>query len=430
MGQEIIGKFADQYRPRYLSWEERLDLMQGFQQRVYAELSRIEEFYARYHDKLTIVASAETKEELRELHQDLNQLALEGFLESYSVRGTHEICSTYRDKITERLLVLVEGEMVQEGFGPPPTPYAWLTMGSDGRREQTLFTDQDNLLAYRYEEKGAEQLWELDKRAGMKLAKIDVGEIPSTPKKRDILDGYYEIFSQKMVDRLDEVGIERCKGEVMPTNKKWRGNLADWKERVEGKIKYGTGILASLDLIILLDLRYVGGDQGVAEELISLVNERIGEDSAFLNEMARSAVLMSVPLGLFKRFVTERSGEHKGKLNLKLGGWAPMVLIVRVLAKRYKVSPTNTMERIRGLREAEILDEKFAAELKEAYYVLVKHRLLHQVELIRQGLEGDNYIDPHRLSEGDQAELKDALRKVEGLQKLAHNIFFAGGTVA
>ncbi|MBW2038261.1 MAG: hypothetical protein JRI46_01470 [Deltaproteobacteria bacterium] len=429
MGQKIIGKFSEEYCPRYLTWEERLDLLQGLQQRVSEEIGRIEEFQTKYHDRLATVASAGTVGELKELHQDLNQLTLKGFLESYSVRGTHELCSAYRDKITERLLVLVQEEMVQEGFGPLPTPYAWLTMGSNGRREQVLFTDQDDLLVYRYEERGVEQLWKLEEGIRGKLVKIDIGETPTPPKKRDILNGYYEIFSRKMVQRLDEIGIEKCKGGVMPSNEKWRGSLMDWKERVEGKVNYDTGILTTLDLIILMDLRYVGGDQGLAEELISSVNEHIEENQALLNEMVRSAIFMPIPLGLFNRFITERSGEHKGKLNLKLGGWAPLVLIVRILARRHRLSPTNTMQRIKELRELDVFTAKFAAELQEAYYVLVKHRILHQVELIREGMGNDNYIDPYSLSDEEQAELKDSLRRVEALQKRAHNIFLAGGVM-
>ncbi len=429
MSQEIIGKFAEEYIPRYLTWEERLNLLQRLQDRVGEEIERIEGFRSRYGEKLALVSSAKTVEGLKDLHNDLNQLALEGFLESYSVRGIHELCSTYRDKIAERLLVLVEEEMVKEGFGPPPTPYAWLAMGSDGRREQTLFADQDNLLVYKYEKGGVQQLLDLEERTKGKLVKINMGEFPTAVDKWDILDGYYEIFSRKMVQRLDEVGIEKCKGGVMPSNEKWRGSLTDWKERVKGKVRYGTGILNTLDLIILMDLRYVGGDKGLAEELTSFVNEHVRENPSLLGEMIRSATLMPVSLGLFKRFVTERSGQHKGKLDLKVGGWAPLVLIVRILAKKHNLSSTNTMERIKGLREAKVFTAKFAADLQEAFYVLIKFRLLHQAELIREELRNNNYIDPYRLSDGEQAELKDALRRVEALQRWAHNLFFAGGTM-
>jgi len=382
MGADIVGKFNDRYILRNLTWTERIDLLQALQQRVSAELWRLEAYERRYCEALAMVEAAATVSQLADVYRQCNQLALEGFLESYSVRGAHQLCSDSREKITQRLLAQVEGEMVEEGFGPPPSPYAWFAVGSDGRRENTLFADQDDLLSYRYEETGVQKLLSLKGKIWERLVVLN-GDGGARWTKQNLLDGYYQIFSHKMMGRLDEVGIKRCEGGVMPST--------------------------------------------LGDELVSFVNTHVASDSELLTEMIRPAILMAVPIGFFKRFITEKTGEHKGKLNLKLGGWAPLVLIVRIFAKKYGLTTTNTMERIEGLRDAEVLSPEFAGELQEAYYALLKNRFLHQVELMSKGLDNDDYLDPETLSDVAQEELREALRKVEALQKLANRVFIMGG---
>jgi len=426
MGADIVGKFKDRYILRNLTWTERIDLLQALQQRVSAELWRLEAYERRYCEALAMVEAAATVSQLADVYRQCNQLALEGFLESYSVRGAHQLCSDSREKITQRLLAQVEGEMVEEGFGPPPSPYAWFAVGSDGRRENTLFADQDDLLSYRYEETGVQKLLSLKGKIRERLVVLN-GDGGARWTKQNLLDGYYQIFSHKMMGRLDEVGIKRCEGGVMPSNRKWRRSLHQWQEIIKGKVEHGRGDLTTLELIILMDLRCVAGDQSLGDELVSFVNTHVASDSELLTEMIRPAILMAVPIGFFKRFITEKTGEHKGKLNLKLGGWAPLVLIVRIFAKKYGLTTTNTMERIEGLRDAEVLSPEFAGELQEAYYALLKNRFLHQVELMSKGLDNDDYLDPETLSDVAQEELREALRKVEALQKLANRVFIMGG---
>ena len=105
-----------------------------------------------------------------------------------------------------------------------------------------------------------------------------------------------------------------------------------------------------------------------------------------------------------------------------------MVLIVRVMAKTYGVKETNTFDRIKALEEREVLNPRFAMDLQEALYILMKLRISHQRELLLKGLPSDdNYIDPYKLPEGEQKELRFAIKKVEELQKLANEIYFGGG---
>ncbi len=85
---------------------------------------------------------------LRAIHDELNGLELERFLKIQSVAALHASCTEYRDILAGRALELVEQEMTSGGKGRPPVAYAFCSMGSDGREEQTLITDQDYLIVY------------------------------------------------------------------------------------------------------------------------------------------------------------------------------------------------------------------------------------------------------------------------------------------
>ena len=184
----------------------------------------------------------------------------------------HDLLRIVRDGITIKVLKLVEDEMVGEGYGHPPTNYVWAGLGSEGRDEQTLTTDQDNMIAY-----------------------SDAGEV---------VDRYFETFTGKAVDRLSEVGFERCKGGVMASTEKWRGSLTDWKKRLEQRIVYEAGIFESLDVIILTDARTVAGDKNLLPQLLEWFFEFLTENKMVMKDFYTSAVLMPTALSFFGDFKT------------------------------------------------------------------------------------------------------------------------------
>ncbi len=111
----------------------------------------------------------------------------------------HDLFRIVRDRLTSRVLTLVEEEMAASGFGRPPSGYCWIGLGSEGRDEQTFLTDQDNMLVY------------------------------DGPGRRNGPAGgsgaLLREFSGRVMERLAEVGFEKCKGGIMPSNQKWRGSV-------------------------------------------------------------------------------------------------------------------------------------------------------------------------------------------------------------
>ncbi len=418
-----IDELFQRYQPDHLTGSEQLDVLRGFQDILGREISRLKALENRFSDLIAKVGQAETIQEVRNLHCDLTALTIQVFQKTGSVRNLQEKCTRFRQEITHRLIGFVEKQMLEEAYGPPPSAYVWISMGADGRREQTILTDQDSLLVYQDIPRSRQRF---EAEAYKKLIRRDIRESPLEASQVDLVDSYFEIFSRKMVNCLDQVGIKRCVGGVMPTNEKWRDSLQDWIDRLRQKIKYGSGTITVLDLIILMDARSNAGDRALGGQFVGRLRDLIEKTPSIQAEIAKSAVLMPVALGFLRRFKTERSGHHRGKFNLKLKGWAPLVLTLRALAVKYGIDGTNSFERISALEVLGLISPTIARGLEKAYRLLLSIHIRKQIESIKLGRRFDNFFDPATLSEEEQTQLKDSLLRVEVLQKLAHNVFFPG----
>jgi CBS domain-containing protein len=333
-------------------------------------------------------------QELRTIHDELNQIEMERFLMTYSVSALHHSCTHYRDVLARRAMALVTEEMASAGRTTPDLPYALISMGSDGREEQTLITDQDYLIVYG--DGGGEEA-----------------------------DRYFVDYSTLLVDRLEEAGFKRCTGDIMPTNQTWRGSLSQWHKRLLAIVRYEIEDYAKnmMDLIVLSDARYVAGDRSLAEKLVSTIRNMEREYSRVLWGMAKAATEMKLALGFMKRLWTESSGEHKGEFNLKLLAWAPLVMNVRILSINQGIPATNTVERITLLENEGSFSASMASDLREAYHVLTKHRILLQVRVIK-GIQNDSYhINPYELPAEERERIRYALIRIDELQKMIHTNF-------
>lgn len=328
---------------------------------------------------------------LKGVHDALNALEMERFLKTLSVPALHKNCTEYRDVLAGRALELVAQEMESSGKGAPPLSFALISMGSDGREEQTLITDQDYLVVY--EDGGGEAA-----------------------------DDYFREFSELLVERLAEVGFKKCTGDIMPSNPTWRGSLSQWKKRLLAIVRYEFADYAKnlMDLIVLSDARYVAGDRELASNLVRSIRSLQQDYFHVLWGMAKAATEMKVALGFLKRLWTEGSGEHKGEFNLKLLAWAPLVMNVRILAINQAVPATSTLQRIELLEKEKSFSTTMAGGLKDAYHILTRHRILLQIKVIK-GIAKDSYhLNPYQLPTAERERIRHALLRIEELQKTIH----------
>lgn len=378
---------------RYCTVNEITEALQQIREDLVVVRRKFEVWDAQSALQQGLIESSDANK-LKQLHVELNRIELERFIAAESVGNLHRSCTHYRDLLAERALQIVTEEMSADGHGAPPVPYALISMGSDGRNEQTLITDQDYLIVY-----------------------DDGGE--------EAADTWFAEFGNRLVDCLESAGFKRCTGDIMTSNPTWRGSYKQWRKRLFAIVRYEVEDFAKnmMDLIVLSDARFVGGDRQLGEKLIELIRNMEKEHFQVLWSMARAATEMKLALGFMRRLWTEPSGDHRGELNVKLLAWAPLVMNVRILAISQGMAATNTVQRINCLEQEGSFSSEMASGLREAYDILTHHRILLQIKQIK-GIQKDSYyLDPLMLESDEREQLRQAVIRVEELQKMIHTNF-------
>jgi signal-transduction protein with cAMP-binding, CBS, and nucleotidyltransferase domain len=375
----------------FLEPAETRQLLSLFRDTINQEIAITAGLDNTYQRLLASIPMTSDPSRLMQTHDELNSLEMERFLNDMSVAALHRNCTEYRDLLAKQSLRLVETECELQGNGPVPCPYALISMGSDGREEQTLITDQDYLIVYAN----------------------GFGE--------DV-DRYFTAFSELLMERMADIGFKKCTGGIMPSNPTWRGSLSQWNRRLLAIVRYEFEDYAKnlMDLIVLSDARYVSGDRDLANQLIATIRGLQQDYFQVLWGMAKAATEMKLALGFLKRLWTEGSGEHKGEFNLKLLAWAPLVMNIRILAINRLVAATNTVQRIEQLQQDRSISATMAKGLITAYLVLTKHRILLQIKVIK-GIQNDSYhLNPYHLPTEEREQIRQALLRIEELQKMIH----------
>jgi CBS domain-containing protein len=308
--------------------------------------------------------------------------------ESAGVFDIGRIVAELNDRLVCRALELVVTDLEARGQGRPPVPYAWLAGGSEGRREQTLKTDQDNGLVY---------------------------EDPPV-ELQSAAAGYFAVLGEAMADTLSRLGFPRCDGDFMASNPRWRQPESVWRGYFQRWMEIPKPDVL-LSASIFFDLRAVGGDQTLGRRLWDWVCEQAPTQTLFLRHMAKVALERQVPLGLFGGFVVERSGAHKDALDLKARGVFPMIQAMRVHALSLGLPDTNTVDRLGGAAARGRFTATEASELRDAYEVIARLRLRRQLACLDAGVAPDNFIEPDGLGKADRLLLKEAFKTLHWLQR-------------
>jgi len=257
-----------------------------------------------------------------------------------------------------------------------------ILLGSEGRGEQILKTDQDNGLIF---EDGFE---------------------PEDQEK----------VTRKFTETLDEIGFPRCKGNVMVINPKWAKSTKNYKEDIHRWIT-SPGKNDLMDMAIFFDIFAVAGKISIFKELRNYLMEQIKQHNEFLPHFARSIETFESPLGLFSRFVSKDKG-HKDEIDIKKGALFALIHGVRALALEHGIHKTNTTERIKALNDIGYMSKEDAGDLLEALEIINTLRLHSQLEKLEKEKEIDNYISLTSLSKLERDTLKEALKTVEAFKKV------------
>jgi CBS domain-containing protein len=264
--------------------------------------------------------------------------------------------------LIRRLLRFAEQEL-----GPPPTPYAWIVFGSEGRMEQMLLTDQDNALVFKE-----------DKTEYRK---------------------YFNTLAERVVSGLIQAGIPPCPGGYMATN--WCQCLDDWVKLFKHWVN-SPEPQALLKACIFFDFRPLYGELSL--EPLERILFGTGKQSIFLAHMSQTALHFRPPLSLFHRLRDEN-----GQVDLKKGGVAPVVAIARFYALEAGMRSRSTFERLEAAAEAGKLSREGADNLSDTYRFLLKLRLQEQLAEIKIRLQS--------LSARENRRLKEDFMVIRGIQE-------------
>lgn len=289
------------------------------------------------------------------------------------------VVAVAHDALLQRLIHDAEVQL-----GPPPVPYAWLVLGSEGRYEQTLRTDQDNALVY--------------------------DDSASADNVR-----YFEQLATLVVDWLVECGFPRCPGNIMATNPEWRQSLATWQRYFHRWIEIPDEE-SLLRIAIFFDYRQVYGRLS-AEPVLRTITQHAAEHRIFMARLARAALRQPAPLTFFRQVALERRGDQRDLLDLKLRGTAMVVDLARLFALEARSNETNTIARLRAAKAAGVLSHEDADNLISAFELLSSLRLHHQQKQIALGLPPDNLVNFHQLGPRERREVKESLQAIASVQR-------------
>lgn len=288
------------------------------------------------------------------------------------------------DALTRKLIGLA-----QTHLGEAPLGYCWVALGSQGRLEAGLGSDQDNALVLAHEPDPDQSRW---------LAAL----------------------ADFVVDGLERCGFPRCPGDMMATNPAWRQSVRGWEASFSSWINAPEPD-AMLHAQTFLDMRSVQGDLDLAERVLTHAVSLVPGSPRFQAHLAKQAQRFEPPLGFFRDFVLEGHGEHTDALDLKAGGITPTVQLARLFALSAGSSARSTGDRLRAAGVAQALSQETAADLADAFEFIGYVRLRDQVRRLTAAEPVDNYIRPATLSPFERRHLKEAFAIIRSLQKaVAH----------
>lgn len=301
-------------------------------------------------------------------------LVAQGVAASFVTR----LISRLNDQLAARLIGLMQAER-----GIDPASFCWLALGSEGREEQTIATDQDN---------------------GLIIA-------PGCSTPRDALLE----FAVAVNNALDECGYPLCLGGIMAGNPKWCLDDQEWRALFDGWIERGDPE-SLLNSNVFFDFRGVVGAVGLAEALRGHVTQRAQANRRFLKQMSDNALRNAPPASWTGGMLGQLFASEAGEVDLKLNGTAPLVDGARLLALAHGVTKTGTAERFAALGEIGAIPAAEAGAWNDAFQFLQSLRL--RVQHDRVDVSGNpNLLDTRTLSELDRRILKEAFRQARKLQQ-------------
>lgn len=332
------------------------------------------------------IKRALTAKELKQVREKLTDLIQSSIAKNIPLPHIYNISGEIISAIIKRAVELSILDM-----GSPPARFAWLSIGSQGRKEQLLLTDQDSVLVF---------------------------EDVAADKYRDVKD-YFLKLSKRTTTTLEKVGYNYCPNGHMASNMLWCKSLTDWIKQYDNWMKM-PGEKSNEISSIFFDYEIAFGEGKIEDTITDVIFKNVKNNALFFDYLGNDALRKPAPLNFFKKFNVEEDGEHKGKFDIKTKAIMPLVDGARLLAINLNLRGiNNTYTRFKQLA---IVDPKFSEvylNCADAFLIFSKFRTI-------EGLKNDSsgqFINLEEISKADKEKLKNTLAAMKDLEDLIKDKF-------
>ncbi len=328
------------------------------------------------------VKSATSVTELKQKWQRVPMFVIQLLDRGVNAEIVNQVITTIADTITLKVI-----ESVITELGKPPAKFVFMALGSEGRKEQTLKTDQDNAIIY--EDKANEH--------------------------RELVREYFLTFADIVSERLNRIGFVFCTGGFMAKNPKWTHSLSHWKRNYTAWMEESVPETI-INFSTFFDCRFIYGEVSIMNDLHAFLDgELVKPMEKVFFHMANNALQYEPPLTFFRNIRTI-TRDSKEVFDIKKA-MTPIVDLVRIYALRNRIFVVNTGERLKALQEKGVFTETEYQELTQSYYFLMSMRLKSQAnQIIHHQSEPDNYIHINNLTTIEEATLKEIFKIIKNFQ--------------
>jgi CBS domain-containing protein len=301
---------------------------------------------------------------------------------------------THINSIAGEITLAIVKRAVEQAIldlGSPPARFAWLSIGSQGRKEQLLLTDQDSILVF---------------------------EDVSAEKYRDVKD-YFLKLAKKTTTTLEKVGFIFCPQGHMSSNMLWCKSLTDWSKQYSNWMNT-PGEKSNEISSVFFDYEIAFGEQKIEDAITDVIFKNAKNNALFFDYLGNDALKKPAPLNFFKKFNLEEEGEHKGKFDIKSRALMPLIDGARLLVLNNNIRGVNST--YLRYKQLAMIDPKYSEvylNCAEAFLLLSKFRA-------QEGLKNDSsgqYINLEELNKVDKEKLKNALIPMRELEDLIKDRF-------
>lgn len=336
---------------------------------------KIQDVYKSLKNSLSFLISdvkkAATIDELKNCYKSLQQMIIPLIESDMTIKYITDITSAFSDAVIRRIIELTTVEI-----GSPPVDFSFICLGSEGRQEETLFTDQDNAIIY-----------------------DDVQK-----ENKESVNEYFKQLGETVCDALNHIGYSYCKGNVMAKNLVWCQPLSVWE-------RYFTNWITTpepqnlLDATIFFDFRNIYGNEDFSSSLRKTIGALINKQSVFLYHLAHNTLNTKTQQITSGTIISDKNAES---IDLK-NAVSLLTMFTRTYSLQNNIWSTNTIERLNALKAKHVLSDNTVEEIIFAYNFLMSLRFKNQIKLLGSQLPLSNSISTKGLLEIELSILKKTL---------------------